>query len=82
MTYPPPWIHSSAGPGPLPVGGRCRRTLTPGARVSTSTPFGGWRHIIRVAARTNGSVTGVIICLGTRRALRRSSGWNSMLGTR
>jgi acetyl esterase/lipase len=42
---------------------------------------GACRHSRRLAARSNGNVRGVIICLGSRRALRRNSGWNSMLGT-
>ena len=38
---------------------------------------GRFRHIKRSAARMNGTVTGVTICLGIWRATRRRSGWNS-----
>src|SRR6478672_11267657 len=77
MTYPPPWIHSSAGARPVTPAGRNNRTPTPDARVSTSMSSGVRRHIKRSAARRNGTVTGVTVCLGIRRATRRSSGWNS-----
>ena len=43
---------------------------------------GSCRLSSRLAKRMNGTVRGVISCFGSRRALRRNSGWNSVSGTR
>ena len=74
MTYPPPWIHNSAGPASDPPVGRNSRTPTPDHRVSASMSRGTRRHIARVAIRIMGNVTGLMRCLGASRAARRSSG--------